>query len=61
MDEIRRVANESFLVSAEPGTHSVRMFLVDSNGRVQGMYSAEDERDLAKLKRKIDELLEATS
>lgn len=61
MDEIRRLANESFLVSAEPATHSPRMFLVDQKGRVQGAYSAQQDHDLEKLKRRIDELLEETS
>ena len=61
MDEIRHLANESFLVSAEPRTHSVRMFLIDKNGQVQGMYSASEERELEELKQKIDELLEGTT
>lgn len=61
MDEIRRVSQESFKVSAERETHTNRLFLVGPDGRVQGYFRGTDPTEVRMLKRRIQEVLEEQS
>jgi len=57
-DDIRDVARQQFLVSAEPGTHSDRLILLDRDGVVLGYFRGTDPTDMLRLKRRLEELLE---
>jgi protein SCO1/2 len=61
MDEIKRLAADSFQVAAAPGVHTDRFMLVDRDGMVRGSYRGGEEAQLAALKRKANELLKEAS
>lgn len=61
MDEIRRVSQDSFKVSAERETHTNRLFLVGPDGRVRGYFRGTDPTEVRMLKRRIEEVLEEQS
>lgn len=57
LDDIKRIARESFQVSVERVTHSDRMLLVDRQGRIRGSYRGTDDNQVRLLKKKLAELL----
>lgn len=61
MDEIRRIANETFLVTANRDTHTGRLFLIDRQGRIVDSYTGTDPVAMRMLEREIDKLLEESS
>jgi len=60
-EEIHRVAQDQFLVSAEPGTHSSRLVLVDRSGTIRGYYLSIDDADMARLKLQLHKMLKDPS
>ncbi len=56
-EEIRRIANEGFLVSGARETHSDRLIVVDRQGRIRGAYRGTEETQIRLLKRKVAALL----
>lgn len=61
MEQIGRVAKESFKVSAERETHTNRLFLVGRDGKVIGYFRGTDPTEVRMLKRRIQEVLEEQS
>ncbi len=57
VEPIKRVCQENFKVAFGKVTHSDRFMLVDAQGRVQGSYSSTFDVEVARLKRKLKELL----
>ncbi len=57
VEPIKQVCQENFKVAFGKVTHSDRFMLVDAQGRVQGSYSSTFDVDVARLKRKLKELL----
>lgn len=56
MDQIKQIAQKSFLVSAAPGVHSDRLTIVDRHGRLRGSYRGADEAQVRALRRKLAEV-----
>ena len=59
VEPIKQVCQQNFKVAFGKVTHSDRFMLVDAQGRVQGSYSSTFDVDVARLKRKLKELLPA--
>ena len=64
--EVERLAKEGFRLAAagegedaDPTVHSVRLILIDSEGRVRGTYSADEPSEMARLEADASRLLQA--
>ena len=58
---IIRLAKEGFKLPAgeNPNDHSLRLALVDRDGRIRGYYNSTDEKSVAELQEQLNELLKA--
>jgi protein SCO1/2 len=54
---IQKVGQESFLVAVQEGVHSERAMVVDRAGKVRASFNMLDADQIAKLKKKVGELL----
>lgn len=61
IDVIRRLAHDSFKVSADRATHSDRLFLVGPDGKLVAFFRGTDPTEVRMLKRRIEELFEEQS
>ncbi len=61
VEPIRQVSQEQFRVAFAKVTHSDRLMVIDAQGRVQGSYMSAFDVDIARLKRKVKELLGKSS
>lgn len=60
-EAIIRLSKEGFKLPAgeDPNDHSLRLALVDRDGRIRGYYNSMDDESVAELQRRLNELLKA--
>lgn len=61
MPEIQRLAEESFAVSAMPGTHSERLMIIDRTGRVRASFRGSEEAQIVELKHKLADIVKEST
>jgi protein SCO1/2 len=60
-EAIIRLSKEGFKLPAgeDPNDHSLRLALVDRDGRIRGYYNSTDDKSVAELQERLNELLKA--